>query len=515
MSTENGAIGHSTTESKCLDLFSLPTRGYDKEKLLTLFDKAFAENPHTTLKILYHLRDPRNGKGEKELTLVILHHMLTQYPENYKANLDKITSKYGCYKMLCELYARDFKDRNQKADIYPLTLLASYLSKGDPLAGKWAPSEHGEYNHKKNGYQASKLCHLLKLVRDDKRPNYATYRKLLTPLRTKANIVEQLCCSNRWDEIEFQKVASRAMMILSKKAFPNHCGDKFEEWKRAVKAGKSEVKATGIHPHEIVNKLMGGSKDEALELQWNTMVKKVKENGNLSRAIAMSDVSGSMYGGNPRPIDVSIALGIFISEVCANNQIMTFSNEPKVITIKGDTLIDKIKSVKTDCMGFNTDFVKALMTLLNNAKLFNVKPDQMPLYLFVLSDMEFDQADLSKQRSPHEVVKEEYESAGYTLPKIIYWNLACRSGALPVTMRDENTALVSGFSQTIMKAFLELNPEDAFNPISIMEKILESYDPEVVQENNVSLAINNQVSERDTTQQQSYLTSPINYIRPP
>lgn len=514
--TENGAVGHATSGSKCLDFFSLPTRGYDNENLLSLFDAAFAEDPRTTLQVLYHLRDPRNGKGEKELTLVLLEHMLEHYPNNYKSNLSNIVSQYGCYKMLCELYARDYEKRKKSANLAPLSLLASRLSEEDPLAAKWAPSEHGQFNHKKNGYQATKLCQILNLTRTNKeenqRPDYGAYRKLLTPLRTKANIVEQLCCSNRWDDIEFSKVAAKAMSILSKKAFPGHCSDKFGEWKAAVAKGKAEVKTQGLQPHEIVRSVRSDRSGETdvLELQWKQMVQKVKAAGNLKNAIALSDVSGSMYyGGPPEPINVSIALGVFISEVCGTGKIMTFSNEPKVVDVRGTTLKEKINSVAHDCMGYNTDFVEALRSLLSYAQLFSLSPEDIPKYIFVLSDMEFDEADVTnRERNPHDVVKADYIAAGYSLPKIIYWNLACRSNALPVSMKDENTALVSGFSQMILKAFMELDPKDAFDPLTIMRKILEPYTPNVCEECKPKIdvsTINNQVSAWDTTQPDSTL----------
>ena len=50
--TANGASAYTSTNSKCLDFFVLPTRNYDKEKLITLFDNAFKENPLDALRIL-------------------------------------------------------------------------------------------------------------------------------------------------------------------------------------------------------------------------------------------------------------------------------------------------------------------------------------------------------------------------------------------------------------------------------------------------------------------------------
>jgi hypothetical protein len=490
ITTENGASGHATTGMKSLDFFTLPTRNYDSANLIKLFDDSFNEDPFKCLQILFHLRDPRNGKGEKELTLKLLEHMGENYPCNFQANIQALTAEYGCYKMLCELFARDYAKRNKSASMKPLIVLADALSEGCPLAAKWAPSEHGHYNHKKEGYQVTKLCQLLGLVRKNKNdetcPDYQAYRKLVGPLRTKANIVEQFCCSKQWDDIDFSRVAARAMLILSKKAFPSHCADKFSEWKQAVAEGKAEIKTSGLHPHEVVKSAMSGEITDTQELQWKQMVANVKSLGTLKNALAMSDVSGSMYNGaKPQPIEVSIALGIFISELAQgkfNNKILSFSTDSKIIEVKGATLAEKVKSVSTDCMGYSTNYVGALRSILEYGKLFQISQEMMPSAIFVLTDMEFDEAGGGKSQTPHEVVRDEYEAAGYILPKIIFWNLASRSNALPVTIRDENTALVSGFSQTLLKAFMELDPEKAFNPLTIMESILKEYKPVVCAE---------------------------------
>jgi hypothetical protein len=488
--TENGAVAQATTGSKALDFFTLPTRNYDSTNLIKLFDDSFNEDPFKSLQILFHLRDPRNGKGEKELTLKLLEHMVENYPRNFQANIQALTAEYGCYKMLCELYARDYAKRKKSASMKPLKVLADALGEGLPLAAKWAPSEHGHFNHKKEGYQVTKLCQLLGLVRknkdDETRPDYQAYRKLISPLRTKANIVEQLCCSNRWEDIEFSRVAARAMQILSKKAFPSHCTDKFNEWKQAVAEGKAEIKTSGLHPHEIIKSVMSGETTDTQELQWKQMVANVKSLGTLKNALAMSDVSGSMYNGaKPQPIEVSLALGIFISELAQgkfNKKILSFSTDSKIVEVKGSTLAEKINSVTTECMGYSTNYVGALRSVLEYGKLFQISQEMMPSAIFVLTDMEFDAADDGKNKTPHEVVRDEYMAAGYILPKIIFWNLACRSNALPVTIRDENTALVSGFSQTLLKAFMELDPEKAFDPITVMNSILKDYKPQVCDE---------------------------------
>ena len=65
-------------------------------------------------------------------------------------------------------------------------------------------------------------------------------------------------------------------------------------------------------------------------------------------------------------------------------------------------------------------------------------------------------------------MKEEYEKAGYKLPKIVFWNLDAHFGT-PAQCDDDSVAMVSGFSPSIMKAVL--NAEE-FTPMDVMMEAL-------------------------------------------
>jgi len=115
----------------------------------------------------------------------------------------------------------------------------------------------------------------------------------------------------------------------------------------------------------------------------------------------------------------------------------------------------------------NTNFEKAYTTILELATKHNVDPKSMPSMLLCLSDMQFDD---SGNRNLHlDNIKDEYRSAGYELPKLVFWDLEAHTGQ-PAECSDENVAMISGFSPAIMKAVL--NAEE-FNPIDVMLEALE------------------------------------------
>ncbi|KAF2845341.1 hypothetical protein T440DRAFT_559051 [Plenodomus tracheiphilus IPT5] len=52
-------------------------------------------------------------------------------------------------------------------------------------------------------------------------------------------------------------------------------------------------------------------------------------------------------------------------------------------------------------------------------------------------------------------IKEEYKEAGYEMPRLIFRSLAVRATENLVTVEDTNTALVSLYSQGMVRAFSE------------------------------------------------------------
>jgi hypothetical protein len=129
----------------------------------------------------------------------------------------------------------------------------------------------------------------------------------------------------------------------------------------------------------------------------------------------------------------------------------------------------------------STNLEAALKLVLQVAVDGSVPQEHMPKFLLILSDMQFNEAVSSSVRpgspffleagepnlSAFELAKTLYAQAGYTMPKIVFWNLASRDANVPVSFRDQNVALVSGFSPAILKAVLSGNLED-FTPESVM-----------------------------------------------
>nr|WRJ69470.1 vWFA superfamily protein [Oceanusvirus sp.] len=481
--TENGAYGGSL--SHCLSLFCEPTRTMERDRFDQILVGALFENPGLAMQIVFHARDARNGKGEKRLSRWAMEHLAAFHPQTYQANLEGFAEQYGCYKDLCELYAADFERNASDADETPLLVLADALERGVPLAAKWAPSEKSHFDSPQRGRQAA----FLKKVLDK---SSKEYRQMLTRGREKANIVERLMSAGKWQDIDFSGVCAKAMRIYAKKAFPARCSERFGEWKHDVRTSVAAVKTAGLEVHD----LLSGDISDTDEIQFNAIAQTVAESGK-KRILPLIDVSASMkmmpIDKRLTAMDVAISLGILTARVSSFGPVcMTFHSEPSLVELDTSaSLAEQRHAVANMPWGRNTDFVKALTVPLRHAIRNSIPPERFPTTIVVFSDMEFDAAGNFRvcgehegpRITPHEAVRGMYESHGYPLPKILYWNIANRSSAMPVQDLDENTALVSGFSHALLEFFLRFDDSgEAFKPERFMKDAVKDYDPVIVRD---------------------------------
>ena len=148
---------------------------------------------------------------------------------------------------------------------------------------------------------------------------------------------------------------------------------------------------------------------------------------------------------------------------------LTFSARPSLNVLKGD-LRSKLRQLETADWGMNTNLHAAFDEVLRVAVKGKVKAADMPKYLLIMSDMEFDRCTQFDD-SAMQMIQRKFEAAGYEVPKIVFWNLNARAGNVPVKYNMKNVALVSGFSPSIMTAVLGAKD---MSPVSVMLETLNS-----------------------------------------
>lgn len=455
VSTWNGAISYDSTSSSLIDLFFKLTRGLKGSQLFELLTEALEEDLLFTLKIIFHARDPRGGKGEKQLFLDIFQSNWGRHDDKRLSLLSTelfwlLAAEYGSWKTTIQLgYLLDPNSPGGQTFIRVLSKQLKEDMKTDSpsLLAKWMP--------RCGKSLAKNLPNTQKALLKSLGMNEKTYRQTLASLSSKLKVVEQQMSANNWNDINYSTVPSVAMRIYSK-AFQRHDEGGFSSWIEQVQQGASKVNAKVLHPHEVLKQVLEVEDDQLSlkEEQWKVLVEEAKGKGVLSNMIPLCDVSGSMAG---LPMEVSVALGLLISEVIAEpfkDLVITFSRDPELYHIDSKGIQDRYRQLSYAPWGYNTDFQKVFDLILNRSKAFNVPDADMPKVLLVLSDMQFDEAAKDTSLTNFEHIQKKYEKAGYTMPHIVFWNLNATTLDFPAPLGDK-VSFVSGFSPVILQAFMD------------------------------------------------------------
>lgn len=483
--TTNDGIAFSTTENVLIDYFGMLSRTLTPDENNRHLEKCWKADPRTTLAIIFNSRDRKNGKKEKKISNDAMLWLRLNKPKTYKKNIMTYVNKYGCWKDLT--YIANRLDNNDST--YELGLFAQQLQTdiamlldnengSVSLCAKWAPSENDSNDKKK--HFAKKIAGMI--FSRNEASKMKKYRKdILTPLRNRINIIESLMCSNDWTSIRYDAVSG----VASKRylnAFNKHDKERYEKYLADVRSGKKEIKTTGILPHELIKYYIDNPSApcETIELQWQAIVDNIKQSGVLCNTLAVVDVSGSMYGASNGdiPVQVAIAIGILTALCCEgqfHRKMISFSAVPVLITLKGKTLFECYQEVIKIPQGLNTNFIAVADTIVDYALTFSVPDDKMPKKLIALTDMQFDRAasDNSDLNTAYQIMSKVFSDAKYTAPKFIFWNVnSDNSATFPIKSNDDGTAIVSGFSEQLLKIIMQY---EEFNSELMLQTIVKPY----------------------------------------
>jgi len=462
--TEKGALAYRSTKSACLDLFAVcgALRHADEKEIIRKFMRAYTEDPDTAMKILFYARDVRGGLGERRFFNVIVHHLADFRPTSVKKNLP-LFAEYGRYDDTLSLLGT--KCEKDLAG-YIHRQLDEDLSKADngksvSLLAKWLPSVNtsGMWTRE----QAKQLCRLLGMKEKE-------YRKKISALRKHIGIVEDNLRRKDYS-FDYSKLPGKALFKYRHAMWRNDRG-KYEEYIQEVRSGKACMNAGTLYPYEIVRAVMH-EHDLYNIISLDAAWKSLPDFTDSRNALAVIDGSGSMYcnyGGAAAPITVAMSLGMYFAERNSGhfaNHFITFSETPQLVKIKGNDISAKVHHCMNYCEAASTDLYQVFMLILVTAVKNNLPQSELPELIYIISDMEFD-AGVNPDQTVFEDAKEKFEDYGYTLPQIVYWNVASRNEQYPVQMDENGTALVSGASPVLFSLMMSHN----LTPFSLMEQVL-------------------------------------------
>ena len=314
------------------------------------------------------------------------------------------------------------------------------------LLAKWLPSINTSSARTRG--QAKVLASALGM-------NAGQYRKLLSALRANIALPERYLTSKKRGKINYEAVPAGAMLKYHK-TFHQQDTERFSAFLADVNNGRKSIHCDTLYPYEILRPLMPDgrslpyrepdSANAALETLWKQQPSKVCE----QNAICVIDVSGSMYChryGTPMPALISQALGLYHAEHCTgtfHNTFITFSSNPELVEICGQTLEEKLRYIQSSSWEFSTNLEAVFDLILRTAVNAGTPQEEMPSTLFIISDMEFNGAVENPDKTIYENAKAAFEAKGYQLPAVVFHNVSSWQMQTPVRAHTKGTALASG-----------------------------------------------------------------------
>lgn len=471
--TENGAVTYKSTLSGLLDLFSMggAYRTRTDADVINLFKKAFEEDEVHALKCLFYLRDIRGGQGERRFFRVVAKWLANEHTNAMKRNLCHIP-EFGRWDDLYVFVGTPL-EKNAFEFMYK-QLALDVQCKTPSLLAKWLKSENTSSKESKALAQKTRQYFGM---------NHKEYRKTLSILRERIRLLERLMSAQRWDEIEFDKIPSRAGLIY-KNAFARHDVERMKSEKKVqsyqdfAKSKDTKVNAKALYPFDVTKQAMAfgnwgyfynyGRKSQDLNDTERLIVNKYWENledvfnGYNYNGICVCDTSGSMYGD---PLAVAISIAMYCAEHNTGdfaNHFFTFSTNPTFVKIEGVDFVDKVNRIAQADWGGSTNIEAVFDKMLRIAVENHLSQDDIPKGVIVVSDMEFNSCVCgelvsgdrwSRYRTPanetlFETIEKRWNAAGYRLPTLTFWNVNARNDR--IAMRKEgHVNFVSGMSPTI------------------------------------------------------------------
>lgn len=421
-------------------------------------------------------------QGERRFFRICMNWLAKTHPEAAKRNMPFIAEFGRWDDMYCLM------DTTLEDDMFALLkkqFVLDLACETPSLLAKWLPSCNA--SSKGTIAKGNKTREAFGLTQKE-------YRKALSVLRKRINVLERLMSAGKWDEIEFDKIPSKAGLIY-KNAFARRdiIKKKYEAFAKDI---NTKVNAAVLNPVDIAHQIFNSHRPSETErLMWDKYWANLKDyyNGRVENGIAIVDVSGSMSGV---PMEAAVSMGAYIAERGKGpfqNHFITFSGHPELVEFNGIDIYDKFHRARQADWAMNTNIEAVFNLLLTTALREGVKKGEMPETLYIFSDMEFDRcittgpasydrygsytsshiSSESHMETLLEGIARKWAANGFELPRVVFWNLNAHKENIPAL--GGRFSYVSGFSMSMVEQIL--GGEDGY---SLMMKVLNNSRYEII-----------------------------------
>ncbi|WP_317310279.1 DUF2828 family protein [Clostridium thermobutyricum] len=391
---------------------------------LELARSCLEEDSEYFFKLISYLRD-KEGLGRKKEFRKILNELGDEYPLEFRKYIPHIV-KYGRYDDLYEFFYGENEDLI--IDIFKKTLDDDLKSNKPSTLAKWLKSINASNeNTKMLGKRTSKLLGL----------SYIEYRKLLSHLRGKLNVVEKFMSNNEWDKIQYGNL-SYSNIKKYRNSFMKNDTKRFNEFINMYKPKEviREQKSKGFElKYEYLKALDIGIEEKKTKDIFIKEIKEIYENLEIPEedwlvAIALNEK-------NLNKKDNYYMQSVFLSNfyLCNNKKmykdhIIKTKDIPNIKKIQNRDLkndvINIIENSISEKISIESVFDLLLLSAVKNSnKIFNFPSG----VVFAIKSMEqLSEITNTNKRSKEEEIsllylkmRKKWNNFGFNIPKIKIW----------------------------------------------------------------------------------------------
>ena len=422
-------------------------RNASEEDIINKFKLLFL-NKEESLKFLIFIRNSKDGLGERRVFRTLIKHIANTEPTLIKDNI-RIIPKYGRWDDLYSLFGTPLE--GEVISIFKDQIEKDLKNEKSSNLGKWLKSENSSSKESKAlGYKTRKLL------------NYSSknYRKLLSTLRKKLNLIECNLSSKEYENINYENIPKLGL-IKYKKAFYRNDKEKYSSYL------KNKVNYEKFSPNKIIKYI----KSNIAENKLNENI----ENSLYNILFKHSEILNDYHKKNnsENKYDSLIINGLEKYEDCNNlslllftivlyekinfnalkNYYISFKNIPKFNKLSESNYYNNIKNIYDNYINNNInnniDLNSALELLLFGLLKKNIKSEFAPKsVLFIYNN---DNEIGFKIASD---IKERWLKAGFNYPEIKLWNLKNLNNDFFIS-KEQDIIKISGYNKNIWPYLLE------------------------------------------------------------
>ncbi|XP_020420395.1 uncharacterized protein LOC18778114 [Prunus persica] len=499
----------SSYGNPCLDLFfhvlapnveaeddsDKPPASSSYKYLKQLLPLAWSHNPLTTLKLICNLRDCSNdlGKSDEEAFYAAAFWLHQNHPETLACNVASIAGEFSQSVALMHdlveilyrlLQGQDVRRRREKEKAagggnHNNNSISSRRRRREQVIDIAMAKKKDIHEISSTSYfcpsidssteRATFLCESVarKIFPRDSSPEYRVVSEARYAYRVRDRLRQEVLVPliNALDYFDDSGTKACAVKKYLEDVKGGHGG------------GKCNIAAGALLPNDIVGYADDVDVGQVAELQWKAMVMGFKKQGKLNNCLAVCDVSSSSMAGIQNYMDVSVGLGLLLSQLsekpCWKGKVISFSPNPELHLVGGDDLKSRCEFVRRmDCGGSKIDLHKVFDLILEAAVKGNLKTEQMVKKVFVFTNTCFEVANSGNDNkkscweSDYKAIQSKFKEKGYeknAVPEIVYWKL----DMLAVPRRRPGLAIFGGFSADLLKLFVDNDGQ--VSPYHVME----------------------------------------------